>query len=473
MSRRVVVTGVGLVTSLGIGTDGTWQGSSPGVSGAGPITKFDTDGFATRFAAEVKGFEPTAFIEKKDVKKMDLFIQYAIAAAQFAVDDCAAGGRAGERDRGRACSSARASAASPPSSASTARSSKAARAASRRSSSRRRSSTWRRARCRSASAPRGPTRRPAPPVRRRRTQSATPSRSSSAATPMSMIAGGSEAAVCAMGVGGFAAMRALSARNDDPARASRPVRQGPRRLRARRGRRHPRARRARARRGAAARRIYCELVGYGMSGDAYHMTGQPEDGDGAVRVMRAALRTRPASRPDGRRLHQRPRHLDADQRSDRDAGRQARVRRPGAAAGGVVDQVDDRPPAGRGRRRSRPGSARWRVHHQMLPPTINLDTPDPACDLDYVPNTARPVAIRYALVELLRLRRHQRRARCRYKRVRRLSRRAGARVGEVHAEGSRRHEDCGLHQAGADARVAAAADRRRDAGSATPTSPTR
>ena len=87
MSRRVVVTGVGLVTSLGIGTDLTWQGLLAGVSGAGPITKFDCTAFSTRFAAEVKGFEPTAFIEKKDVKKMDLFIQYAIAAAQFAVDD--------------------------------------------------------------------------------------------------------------------------------------------------------------------------------------------------------------------------------------------------------------------------------------------------------------------------------------------------------------------------------------------------
>jgi 3-oxoacyl-[acyl-carrier-protein] synthase II len=87
LSRRVVVTGIGLVTSLGIGTTATWEGLLAGKSGAGPITKFDTEGFATRFAAEVKDFDATAFVEKKDVKKMDVFIQYAVAAAQFAVAD--------------------------------------------------------------------------------------------------------------------------------------------------------------------------------------------------------------------------------------------------------------------------------------------------------------------------------------------------------------------------------------------------
>ena len=96
-----------------------------------------------------------------------------------------------------------------------------------------------------------------------------------------MIAGGSEAAVCAMGVGGFAAMRALSTRNDEPAARQPAVRQGSRRLRARRGRRRPHPRGARVREARAARTIYAEMVGYGMSGDAFHMTGQPEDGDGA------------------------------------------------------------------------------------------------------------------------------------------------------------------------------------------------
>ena len=181
---------------------------------------------------------------------MDLFIQFAIAAAQFAMDDCAAGDDAGTRRTASACSSARASAGSPPSSASTGPCSRAARARSRRSSSRRRSSTWRRARCRSASAPRART-------------SATCTACTASAHAIgdsfeiikrgaadAMIAGGSEAAICADG------RRRLrrAARAVDPQRragARQPaVRQGPRRLRARRRRRHPHPRGARARAGA-------------------------------------------------------------------------------------------------------------------------------------------------------------------------------------------------------------------------------
>src|SRR5205823_12899287 len=86
-NRRVVVTGIGLVSSLGIGTDANWQALCAGCSGIGPITKFDASQFATRIAGEVKGFDPLRFLEKKDVKKMDVFIQYAIAASQFAMDD--------------------------------------------------------------------------------------------------------------------------------------------------------------------------------------------------------------------------------------------------------------------------------------------------------------------------------------------------------------------------------------------------
>src|SRR6516162_2380310 len=85
--RRVVVTGIGLVSSLGIGTEVNWTALMAGTSGVGPITKFDASQFSTRIAGEVRGFDPLQFIEKKDVKKMDVFIQYAIAASQFAIDD--------------------------------------------------------------------------------------------------------------------------------------------------------------------------------------------------------------------------------------------------------------------------------------------------------------------------------------------------------------------------------------------------
>src|SRR5256885_5150234 len=88
-NRRVVVTGIGLVSSLGIGTAENWAGLLAGKSGVGCITRFDAGDFATRIAGEVRGFDPLQFIEKKDVKKMDVFIQYAIAASQFAVDDAA------------------------------------------------------------------------------------------------------------------------------------------------------------------------------------------------------------------------------------------------------------------------------------------------------------------------------------------------------------------------------------------------
>ena len=180
MSRRVVVTGIGLVSSLGVGTEPTWQGLCEGRSGIGPITHFDASQFAARIAGEVKGFDPLQFVEKKDVKKLDVFIQYALAASEFAVTAAAlkvepafaarvgvfiASGIGGfstiEREHRALLEGG----------------------ASRPSSSRPRSSTWRLGTCRSASGRGGrtpPRARRAPP---RRTPSATPSRSSAAATP--------------------------------------------------------------------------------------------------------------------------------------------------------------------------------------------------------------------------------------------------------------------------------------------------
>ena len=215
---------------------------------------------------------------------MDVFIQYAIAASQFAMDDARLDDHAEPTRATSASSSARASAGSPPSSASTRRCSRAGRARSRRSSSPRPSSTWPPARCRSGSAPRGRT-------------SATCTACSASAHAIgesfeiiqrgdadAMIAGGSEAAITPMGVGGFAAMRALSHAQRRAGARQPAVRQGSRRLRDRRGRRRRDPRGARARAARAARTIYAEMVGYGMSGDAYHITAPSEDGDGAVRV---------------------------------------------------------------------------------------------------------------------------------------------------------------------------------------------
>ncbi len=222
MNRRVVVTGVGLVSPVGMGTQANWDALCAGTSGIGPITRFDAAAFSTRFAGEVKNFDPLQFIEKKELKKMDIFIQFAVAAAQYAIDDAEADDRRGARRRASACSSGRASAGSPPSKSSTAPTSRVARARSRRSSFRRRSSISRPGRSRSASAPRARTWRPAPRAPPRRTRSAIRYEIIKRGAADAMITGGTEAAVCPMGVGGFAALRALSQRNDDPTHASRP-----------------------------------------------------------------------------------------------------------------------------------------------------------------------------------------------------------------------------------------------------------
>jgi 3-oxoacyl-[acyl-carrier-protein] synthase II len=393
LSRRVVVTGVGLVTSLGIGTELTWQGLLSGVSGAGPITKFDATAFSTRFAAEVKGFEPTAFIEKKDVKKMDLFIQYAIAAAQFAVDDARlavapetahrvgvfiASGIGGfttiEREH-RAFLEGGPRRISPffiPSSI--------INLASGQVSIRFGAKGPNSATCTACTASAHAVGDAFELIKR------------DAADVM--IAGGSEAAVCAMGVGGFAAMRALSSRNDDPARASRPFDKDRDGFVLGEGAgilileelAHATAR------GAT---IYCELVGYGMSGDAYHMTGQPEDGDGAVRVMQAALASAGVGPEvvDYINAHgtstpiNDPTETLAVKRLFGDHARQLAMSSTKSMTGHLLGAAGG----------LEAGISALALRHQILPPTINHDTPDPACDLDYVPNTARPAAVRYAL----------------------------------------------------------------------------
>ena len=290
--RRVVVTGVGLVSSLGIGTAQNWQALIAGQSGIGPITKFDLNEFdgeySTRIAGEVKGFDPLRFVDKKDVKKMDVFIQFALAASQFAVDDARlevtdanadyvgvfiASGIGGfstiEREHIEL----------------------------QKGGPRRISPFFIPASIINLAAgqvsirfnARGPN-----------LATCTACTASAHAIGESyeiirrgdadvMIAGGSEAAITPMGVGGFAAMRALSTRNDEPARASRPFDQDRDGFVMGEGagivilEELETARR----RGAS---VYAELVGYGLTSDAYHLTGQPEEAHGAVRAMGMALK---------------------------------------------------------------------------------------------------------------------------------------------------------------------------------------
>ena len=370
MSRRVVVTGIGLVSSLGIGTEATWKGLLDGRSGAGPITKFDASAFSTRFAAEVKGFDPLAFIDKKDVKKMDVFIQYAVAASQYAMDDARlvitpenaprvgvyiASGIGGfttiEREH-RAFLEGGPRRISPffiPSAI--------INLASGQVSIRFGAKGPNSATCTACTASAHALGDAFEIIKR--------------GAADAMIAGGSEAAVCAMGVGGFAAMRALSQRNDEPERASRPFdkdRDGfvlgegagvliLEELEHARGRGAP---------------IYAEMVGYGMSGDAFHMTGQPEDGDGAYRAMRppssrrasgptSSTTSTPTAPPPRSTIRPRP-------------WRSSGVRRPRPRAGDVLHQSMTGHLLGAAGGLEA-GITALAVHHQVLPPTINLDEP--------------------------------------------------------------------------------------------------
>src|SRR6267142_40518 len=288
LTRRVVVTGVGLVCALGIGTEESWKNLLAGVSGVATITSFDTTGFDCRIGGEIKGFDPFQWIEKKELKKMGRFIQVALAGADFAVrmsgwkpeqsdlDEVGVYVSSGiggfdiiEREHGKLLNGGpgRISPFFIPSAI--------VNLASGHISIR--------------YGARGPN-------------SATATACSASAHAIGdsfkiiergaaemMICGGTEATITPMGIGGFASMKALSTRNDDPSHASRPfdaqrdgfvVGEGAGIL-ILESLEHAQKRDA---------QILAEIVGYGMSGDAYHITQPAEDGGGAFRVMRAALK---------------------------------------------------------------------------------------------------------------------------------------------------------------------------------------
>ena len=393
MSRRVVVTGVGLVSSLGIGTQPTWEGVCAGRSGIGPITHFDATEFATRIAGEVKDFDPLDFVGKKDVKKMDVFIQYAIAASEFALCDAGVktdeplGPRVGvfiasgiggfstiEREH-RNLLNGGPRKISPFFIPSAIINLAAGQVSIRFGAQGPNSAT-----CTACSASAHAIGDAFEIIRR--------------SDADVMIAGGSEAAITPMGVGGFAAMRALSTRNDEPERASRPfdkdrdgfiIGEGAGVLII------EELERARAR-GAA---IYAEIVGYGMSADAFHMTAPAETGDGAVRVMQAAIRQagiEPAqvdyvnahgtSTPYNDRIE-----TAAIKRCFGDHAGQLAISSTKSMTGHLLGAAGG----------LEAGITALAIRDEVLPPTANLDNPDPECDLDYVPHEKRQTAVTYAL----------------------------------------------------------------------------
>ena len=393
MTRRVVATGVGLVSALGVGTDETWKNILAGKSGVGTITHFDTAGFASTIAGEVHAFDPLQFVEKKEVKKMGLFIQYAMAAAQFAMQQSGLGitpdiaERAGvyigsgiggfdviEREH-KALLAGGPRKISPffiPASIVNLASGFV-------------SIRW---------GAKGPN-------------SATCTACSSSAHAVGdsyrliarcdadvMICGGTEAAITPLSVGGFAAMRALSTRNAEPARASRPfdadrdgfvIGEGAGIL-------------VLEELGHAVRRgapIVAEVVGYGMSGDAYHITQPSEGGDGAGRAMQNAL-------ADAKVLPDQVSYINAHGTSTPfgDKIETEAIKRLFGEHAAKLPVSSTKSMTGHllgGAGGLEAGFTALAIRDQMMPPTINYEKPDPDCDLDYIPNHARAGAIEYAL----------------------------------------------------------------------------
>jgi 3-oxoacyl-[acyl-carrier-protein] synthase II len=393
LSRRVVVTGIGLLSSMGIGTEANWQGLLAGRSGIGPITKFDTTGFATTIAGEVRGFDPLQFFEKKEVKKVDPFIQYAIAASQFAVDDAGLkvtaenGTRVGvfiasgiggfgtiEREHSALIEGGprKISPFFIPASI--------VNLAAGQVSIRFRAKGPNLATCTACSASAHAVGEAAWVIKR--------------GDADVMIVGGSEAAITPMGVGGFASMRALSTRNDAPEKASRPfdkerdgfvIGEGA-------GVLILEELETAVARGA---RIYAEVVGYGASADAFHITAPAEDGDGAVRCMEMAIRHAGVGLDEVAYINAHGTSTPLNDKLETAAIKRCFGEHAATIAISSTKSMTGHLLGAAGGLEA--GITALSVFHQVMPPTINLENHDPECDLDYVPNACRAASIQYAL----------------------------------------------------------------------------
>jgi 3-oxoacyl-[acyl-carrier-protein] synthase II len=393
VTRRVVVTGVGLVCALGIGTEETWRNLVAGCSGIAPITSFDATGFDCRFAGEVKNFDPLHWIEKKELKKMARFIQIGLAGADFAVKSAnwkpedsnldevgvyVSSGIGGfdiiEREHGKLLYGG------PNKISPFFIPSAIVNLASGQISIR--------------YGARGPN-------------SATATACSASAHAVGdsfkiiergaaemMICGGAEATITPMGIGGFAAMKALSTRNDDPAHASRPWDSGRDGFVVGEGAgilvleslEHAQKRNA---------PILAEIVGYGMSGDAYHMTQPEENGDGAYRVMMAALKDAKLAPDDIGYVNAHGTSTPIGDVIETRALKRVFLERAKKVAVSSTKSMTGHLLGGAGGLEA--GISVLALRDQTLPPTINLENPDPECDLDYVPNHARKASVEYAL----------------------------------------------------------------------------
>ena len=392
-ARRVVVTGIGLVSPLGVGVEKNWEALVRGQSGIGSITRFDASRYSTRIAGEVKGFDPLEFIDKREVRRMDRFIQLALAAAELAVKDAGIDAALLEGDRTGVYIGSGIGGLSTIEE------------------------------CHKTLLEKGPDRvspfflvsiiineaagyvsikyRSRGPNSATATACATSTHSIGDSYRMivlgdadRMLAGGAEAPITPLGLAGFCALRALSTRNDEPQKASRPFD----------------ARRdgfvmgegagillleelvAARRRNA---RIYAEIIGYGINGDAYHVTAPAEDGAGAKGVMWRALADAGVDPSEVGYINAHGTSTPYNDKIETLAIKEVfggNARRIGVSstksmtghllgAAGALEA----------------GVTSLCLANQIMTPTINYEHPDPACDLDYVPNAPRAAEIRYAL----------------------------------------------------------------------------
>lgn len=393
IERRVVVTGVGAVTALGLSAEATWRGCVAGCSGVTKISRFDTTGYPSRIAAEIKEWDPSPWMEKKDARRMDRFVQFAVAAARMAVEDAALAITPENRDRIGVCIGS---------------------GIGGLSTIEEQHKTL---------MERGPGR--ISPflipgiicdmgaglvsilLNARGPNSCAVAACATGANNIgdafhtirrgdadAMIAGGMEAAVTPLGMAGFGAARAMSTRNDDPQGASRPfdanrdgfvMAEGA-------GILILESLEQALARGA---RIYAEVVGFGSAGDAYHITSPAPGGEGAVRSMRAALKQAGLQPEDVDYINA---HGTSTLLNDRvetaaiktvfgDHAYQVAISSTKSTTGhlnggaGAVEAI----------------FCALAIREGVIPPTINYETPDPECDLDYTPNTVRKASVRVAM----------------------------------------------------------------------------
>lgn len=392
-SRRVVITGLGVVSPVGIDMDNTWKSLLEGKSGIDMITKFDTSDFSSRIAGEIKGFDPLDYMDKKEVRKMDPFIQYAVVAAAQAVDDAdiprsiLEGDRTGvyvgsgiggigaienqheiliNRGPGRV---------SPFFLISSIINEASGQISIRYGA-------------------RGPNSATATACATGTHAVGDSFRIIARGDADIMLAGGAEAPITPLGLAGFCSMRALSVRNDEPHKASRPfdIQRDGFIMGEGAGVIILEEMGAAIKRGA---RIYAEIIGYGMSGDAHHVSAPSLDGEGAYQAMRKALEDARISPSEVDYINAHGTSTPLNDKIETMAIKRLfgeHARKIGinstksmtghllGAAGGLETAV-----------------SALCLKNQVMPPTINYDFPDPECDLDYVPNKSRQASIRYAL----------------------------------------------------------------------------